>query len=71
MGKLRDRIREIRDLNSEVTSLVRAKADAGKSKAQIRKEIRAEMEEKYGESADWSKLLQMIMKIIEALLSVL
>lgn len=65
--QLLDRIR----IQREVADKVRRKHAQGRDAKTIRAEVKAEMQEKYGADVNWTKILEVVVAILSALLKVL
>jgi hypothetical protein len=67
MKRLLDRIA----IQREVTAKVKRKASQGKDAKTIRKEVRDEMEAKYGMDVNWAEILKIVLQVLTLLLAVL
>lgn len=56
-------------IQREVTAKVKLKASQGKDARTIRKEVREEMESKYGMDVNWKDVLKVIQVILTLLLA--
>jgi len=65
MKRLLDRIA----IQREVTAKVKRKASQGKDAKTIRKEVREEMEAKYGMDVNWTKILKIVLQVLTLLLA--
>ena len=58
-------------IQREVTAKVKRKASQGKDAKTIRKEVRDEMEAKYGMDVNWAEILKIVLQVLTLLLAVL
>lgn len=64
------RLQEKQRIQDETSSLVKTKMAQGKDAATIRKEVKAEMQNKYGMDIDWAAILKIVLQVLSVLLMV-
>lgn len=57
-------------IQEEVSSLVKSKIAQGKDAPTIRKEVKTEMQNKYGMDVNWTEVLKIVLQVLSMLLMV-